>query len=38
MERRVMDRQMKAGERMKYEEVSALDRIEETARRSLINL
>lgn len=30
-ERRMMDSQMKARERMKYEEVSALDGIEQTA-------
>lgn len=34
----MMDRQMKARERMKYEEVSALDWIEYTAQGSLINL
>lgn len=33
-----MDRRMKARERMKYEEVSALDSSEDAARRSLINL
>lgn len=37
-ERRVMDRRMKARERMKYQEVSALDSSEDAARRSLINL
>lgn len=34
----MMDRQMKARERMKYEEVSALVRIEQTAPGSLIHL
>lgn len=33
----MMDRQMKASKRMKYEEVSALDRMEETAPGSLIH-
>lgn len=33
-----MDRQMKAKARMKYEEVSVTDRVEQTAWSSLINL
>lgn len=37
-ERRMMDRQMKARERMKYEEVIESVRIEQTARGSLINV
>ena len=37
-ERRMMDRQMKARERMKYEEVIESVRIEQTGRGSLIHL